>query len=77
MSLDYNEYLTNGLTISGRLADDMLDKWFGTRSTGTRDLAFDAAAVPIGGAYRTDEWAVGFAGSNPHLKIPAQSVPEF
>lgn len=57
----YNEYLTNGLTISNQLADAMLDRWFGTSSEGTKDLAFDAAVVPIGGAYRAADWAVGFA----------------
>ncbi|WP_146198558.1 DUF5723 family protein [Rhodohalobacter mucosus] len=57
----YNEYLTSGLTISPQLADAMLDTWFGTASSESRDLAFDVAAVPLGGAYRSDEWAVGFA----------------
>ena len=44
----YNDYLTKGLTIEGQIREDMLDAWFGSSSSNTRDIGFTNDIVPFG-----------------------------
>lgn len=54
----YNDYLTSGLVIEGAVADQMLDQWFGTESSGNKKISLDVGVVPIGVAYRYSDWSV-------------------
>ncbi len=54
----YNDYLTSGLIIEGAVADQMLDQWFGTESSGNRHLNLDVGVVPLGVTYRNNDWSV-------------------
>ncbi|NBW70489.1 MAG: hypothetical protein EBR32_03645, partial [Bacteroidetes bacterium] len=57
----YNEYLTKGLTIEGQTREDMLDAWFGSSSSNTRDISFTNDIVPFGFSKRTKKAAFALA----------------
>lgn len=57
----YNEYLTKGLTIEGQTREDMLDAWFGSNSSNTRDISFTNDIVPFGFSKRTKKAAFALA----------------
>jgi len=48
----YNKYLTSGLTISGTVADEMLNNWFGTNIQNDRSLDLEIGIIPLGIALR-------------------------
>lgn len=57
----YNDYLTKGLTIEGQTREDMLDAWFGSSSSNTRDIGFTNDIVPFGFSKRTSKAAFSLA----------------
>ena len=57
----YNDYLTSGQVIEGPVADAMLNQWFGTNSKDMRSVNADIGIVPLGLAYRHDNWSVSGA----------------
>lgn len=57
----YNQYLTTGLVIEGQVADDMLNQWFGGNSADMRNMGTEIGIIPLGGAWRSDNWAVSIA----------------
>ncbi len=57
----YNDYLTSGQVIEGQDADAMLNQWFGTNSSEMRSVNADIGIVPLGIAFRQDNWSVSGA----------------
>ncbi len=57
----YNQYLTTGLTINGQVREDMLNDWFGSDDSNTRDLAATFSVVPFGFSNRGNKTAFSLA----------------
>lgn len=57
----YNDYLTTGQVIEGPVADAMLNQWFGSNSSDMRSVNADIGIVPLGTAFRRDNWSVSGA----------------
>jgi len=57
----YNTYLTTGLTIDGQVRENMLNDWFGSDNTNTRELAATFSIVPLGFSNRGSKTAFSLA----------------
>lgn len=57
----YNQYLTTGLTINGQVREDMLNDWFGSDDSNTRELAATFSIVPFGFSNRGNKTAFSLA----------------
>lgn len=57
----YNEYLTTGKVIEGTVADNMLNQWFGEESSSYRSMNADVGIIPLGLAFRSNNWSVSAA----------------
>tara|TARA_R110000868_G_scaffold37111_4_gene131377 strand:- start:67005 stop:68516 length:1512 start_codon:yes stop_codon:yes gene_type:complete len=57
----YNQYLTTGLTINGQVREDMLNDWFGSNDSNTRELAGTLSIVPFGFSNRGNKMAFSLA----------------
>ncbi len=57
----YDQYLTRGLTIEGQTRVDMLNDWFGSDVTNTRDLSLTVDVVPFGFSSRGKKSAFSLA----------------
>lgn len=57
----YDQYLTRGLTIEGQTRVDMLNDWFGSDVTNTRDLGTTLDIVPFGFSNRGKNSAFSLA----------------
>lgn len=57
----YDEYLTKGLTIDGQVRTNMLNDWFGTNQSNTRELATTLNVVPFGFSNRGKNSAFSIA----------------
>lgn len=57
----YNQYFTTGLTVTGSLATEALNKWFGSDPNQMKQLGMQTDIIPIGISYRGDKWAASLA----------------
>lgn len=57
----YNDYFTTGQTVSGQIATDALDQWFGTDPGNMRNAGMQLDIIPLGVSYQTDKWAASAA----------------
>lgn len=57
----YNQYLTTGLTINGQVREDMLNDWFGSNDSNTRELAATFSVIPFGFSNRGNKTAFSLA----------------
>ncbi|RNC86120.1 MAG: hypothetical protein ED557_00240 [Balneola sp.] len=57
----YDQYLTRGLKIEGQIRTDMLEEWFGSDVTNTRDLSTTIDVVPLGFSSRGRKSAFSLA----------------
>lgn len=57
----YNEYFTKGLTVSGEVATEALDAWFGASPGSMRNAGIQLDVVPLGISYRGQNWSMSAA----------------
>ncbi|MCH8496417.1 MAG: DUF5723 family protein [Balneolales bacterium] len=57
----YNEYFTQGTTITPELNMQIADRWFGSSGNTYKEMGFNVDIVPFGISYQRNDWAVSLA----------------
>jgi hypothetical protein len=57
----YNQYFTTGATVTGSLAEEALNKWFGADPTQMKRLGIQTDIIPVGLSYRGKNWGASLA----------------
>lgn len=57
----YNDYFTTGRSVSGNVAVEALDRWFGTDPGVMKKAAFQVDVVPFGISKRGESWSASVA----------------
>lgn len=57
----YNDYFTQGLTISGSVANEMMNEWFGSNPASMRNIGMQTDIIPLGLSVQKEDWAMSLA----------------